>query len=236
MGREQAMTSLNNTPRPGHSGPDELVPSRYAVRVGDIDVLVISDGVLEPPAESLATNADPVTREAWLDSMFLAHDKFDWALNAVVVRSGSQTILIDSGIGGEVPDFPRAGQFSQRLSPAGVDLDAVNDVVLTHMHFDHVGGMLVDGVKEKLRPDLRVHVSAAEAKFWEATRVRPRLIRDWWRRAPGLCPPTCPSLPSAAWRLRAVSSAGCRPGGTTDRTAVHVLQRRLPTRSGGNRM
>src|SRR5690606_26985083 len=145
MGQEQAMTNLNNIPRPGHSGPDDLVPSRYVVRVGDIDVLVISDGIMEPPAESLATNADPVTREAWLDSMFLAHDKFDWALNAVVIRSGSQTILIDSGIGGEVPDFPRAGQFGQRLSPAGVDLDAVNDLVLTHIHFDHVGGLLVDG-------------------------------------------------------------------------------------------
>jgi glyoxylase-like metal-dependent hydrolase (beta-lactamase superfamily II) len=42
----------------------------------------------------------------------------------------------------------------------------VTDVVLTHMHFDHVGGLLVDGVKERLRPDLRIHVSATEAKFW----------------------------------------------------------------------
>ena len=90
-------------------GPDELVPSRYAVRVGDIDVLVISDGVVTPPAESMATNADPAVRGAWLDDMFLSRDAFDWALNAVVVRSGGQTILIDSGIGGEVPDFPRAG-------------------------------------------------------------------------------------------------------------------------------
>ena len=41
-------------------------------------------------------------------------------------------------------------------------------MVLTHMHMDHVGGLLVDGVKERLRPDLRIHVSAAEVKFWEA--------------------------------------------------------------------
>ena len=168
MGQEQAVKSSDTAARAGQSRPDELVPSRYAVRVGDIDVLVISDGVLEPPAESMATNADPATRDAWLDTMFLPHDTFDWALNAVVVRSGSQTILIDSGIGGEVPDFPRAGQFGHRLAAAGVDLETVTDVVLTHMHFDHVGGLLVDGVKERLRPDLRIHVSAAEATFWEA--------------------------------------------------------------------
>ena len=43
--------SLDHTSHPGRPGPDELVPSRYALRVGDIDVMVISDGVLTPPAE-----------------------------------------------------------------------------------------------------------------------------------------------------------------------------------------
>ena len=38
--------------------------------------------------------------------------------------------------------------------------------MLTHMHFDHVGGLLLDGVKDRLRPDLKVHVAAAEVKFW----------------------------------------------------------------------
>jgi hypothetical protein len=33
---------------------------------------------------------------------------------------------------------------------------------------DHCGGLLADGVKERLRPDLRIHVAAAEAEFWEA--------------------------------------------------------------------
>ncbi|MBB4184433.1 glyoxylase-like metal-dependent hydrolase (beta-lactamase superfamily II) [Sinorhizobium terangae] len=179
--------SLDNTSHPGKPALDELVPSRYAVPVGEIDVLVISDGVLTPPAESMATNADPAIRAAWLDDMFLSHDAFDWALNAVVVRSGGQTILIDSGLGEEYPDFPRAGQFVHRLEAAGVDLASVTDVVLTHMHFDHVGGLLVDGVKERLRPDLRVHVSAAETKFWESPdfsrTAMPPALADLARRA-----------------------------------------------------
>jgi glyoxylase-like metal-dependent hydrolase (beta-lactamase superfamily II) len=36
------------------------------------------------------------------------------------------------------------------------------------MHMDHVGGLLVDGVKDRLRPDLQIHVAAAEVKFWES--------------------------------------------------------------------
>jgi glyoxylase-like metal-dependent hydrolase (beta-lactamase superfamily II) len=152
-----------------HGRPEhELVPSRYALKVGAIDVMVVSDGVLSLPESMLGHNVDPAVRAAWLNDMFLPPDVLEWALNAVVVRSGGRTILIDAGIGVEFPDLPRAGQWAQRLEAAGIDPASVTDVVLTHMHMDHCGGLLADGVKERLRPDLRVHVAAAEAEFWES--------------------------------------------------------------------
>ena len=161
--------NLHNTSYPVTSGPEELVPSRYALKVGDIDVLVVSDGVLPLPTQMLGHNADPADRAAWLKDMFLPQDAFDWALNVVVVRSGGKTILIDAGLGSD-PDLnlPRAGQLIKRLEAAGIDLGSVTDLVLTHMHMDHIGGLLVEGVKERLRKDLRIHVAAAEVKFWEA--------------------------------------------------------------------
>lgn len=161
--------SLDNIAFTVRPGSDELVPSRYAVRVGDIDVLVVSDGVLPLPTAMLAHNVDASVRAVWLDDMFLPPDAFDWSLNVVVVRSGGQTILIDAGLGLD-PDLnlPRAGQLIRRLESAGIDLASVTDVVLTHMHMDHIGGLLVDGVKDRLRADLRIHVAAAEVKFWEA--------------------------------------------------------------------
>lgn len=148
---------------------DELVPSRYALRIGAIDVMVISDGVLALPTKMLAHNADPTDRSAWLSDMFLPSDAFDWSLNAVVVCSGEQTILIDAGLGLD-PDLnlPRAGQLTKRLEAAGISLGAVTDIVLTHLHMDHIGGLLVEGVKERLRSDLRIHVAAAEVNFWAA--------------------------------------------------------------------
>ncbi|HET9687647.1 MAG TPA: MBL fold metallo-hydrolase, partial [Pseudolabrys sp.] len=152
-----------------HGRPEhELVPSRYALKVGAIDVMVVSDGVLSLPGSMLGHNVDPAVRAAWLEHMFLPPDVLEWALNAVVVRSGGRTILIDVGIGMEFPDLPRAGKFAQRLEDAGIDLASVTDVVLTHMHMDHCGGLLVDGVRDQLRPDLRIHVAAAEAEFWES--------------------------------------------------------------------
>src|SRR3712207_4335469 len=82
--------SLDNTSLPGRPGLDDLVPSRYALRVGEIEVMVVSDGVLTLPGAMLGHNADPAVRAAWLEDKFLPPDVLEWALNAVVVRSGGQ--------------------------------------------------------------------------------------------------------------------------------------------------
>ena len=157
--RQATKTRLNNSSQ-------ELVPSRYALRIGEIDALVVSDGVLPLPTATMATNADPAELANWLKHMFMPPDAFDWPRNVMAARSGDQTILIDAGLGGQFPGFPRAGQFPQRLASAGIELESVTDVIITHMHMDHVGGLLVDDVKERLRPDVRIHVSAAEVAFW----------------------------------------------------------------------
>ena len=168
--------------------PDEMVPSRYAQKVGAVDVLVISDGVLPIPARTIAHNIEPTVRSAWLEDEFLSPEMLDWPLNVAVVRSGGRTILIDAGIGMDPGlNLPQAGRLIRRLEAAGVDLASVTDVVLTHMHMDHIGGLLIDGVKDRLRPDLRIHVAAAELKFWESPdfsrAVMPEGFPDALRRA-----------------------------------------------------
>lgn len=160
------MFSVEAPTRPAGATPSELVPSRYALQVGDIDVLVVSDGVLPLPTATMATNVDPAELANWLQRNFLPPDMFDWPLNVMVARSGQQTILVDAGLGSQFPGFPRAGQFPRRLEDAGIPLETVTDVVVTHMHMDHVGGLLAAGVKERLRPDVRIHVAQAEVDFW----------------------------------------------------------------------
>jgi glyoxylase-like metal-dependent hydrolase (beta-lactamase superfamily II) len=166
-GQHKTNTNLEDAPNTGRPERDELVPSRYALKVGKIDAMVVSDGVLSLPGAMLGHNADPTVRSAWLKDMFQPPDELDWALNAVVVKSGDRTILVDAGLGADPSlNLPRAGRLVQRLGAAGIDLGAVTDVVLTHLHMDHIGGLLADGVREQLRSDLKIHLAAAEAEFW----------------------------------------------------------------------
>jgi glyoxylase-like metal-dependent hydrolase (beta-lactamase superfamily II) len=53
-----------------------------------------------------------------------------------------------------------------RLDAAGIDPASVTDVVITHMHVDHVGGLFAAGLKRRLRPDVPIHLAAAEIEFW----------------------------------------------------------------------
>src|SRR5690606_40558594 len=80
----------------------ELVPSRYALRVGDIDALVVSDGVLPLPTATMATNVDPADLANWLQHMFMPPDAFIWPLKVMAARSCDQTIHIAAGFEGQV--------------------------------------------------------------------------------------------------------------------------------------
>lgn len=208
------MFSVDDTFRTVNQKPDELVPSRYALRVGEIDVLVISDGVFPLPATTLATNADPADLAAWLGDRLQPSDVYKWPLNVVVVRSGGQTVLIDSGMGMEYPDFPRAGGLlAMRLEAAGIDPAFITDVVLTHLHVDHVGGLLADGLKSRLRPSVPIHLAAAEMEFWASP--------DFSRNA---FPPRMPDvLRSAAERFMNEYRSQLRPFETEHEVAPGVV-------------
>jgi hypothetical protein len=80
-GQEEKNVSVDNTLNSRKPGLDELVPSRYALQVGDIEVLVISDGVLPIAGKTIAYNADSADLASWLDDQFLPPDVLEWPLN-----------------------------------------------------------------------------------------------------------------------------------------------------------
>src|SRR4029077_20188255 len=133
--------SLDNTSQPSvkhcadkvnaryiHGRPEsELVPSRYALRVGEIDVMVVSDGVLSLPGAMLGHNVDPAVRAAWLEDMFLPPDVLEWSRNVGAVRSGGRTKISVS-----------RPQLTKSLSSLGPD--PITHLINTHRHFDHTSG------------------------------------------------------------------------------------------------
>src|SRR5262245_52308073 len=136
VGHSEKETNMSLDTNSHPDKPAELIRSGYALRVGEIDALVISDGTMSIPASVLAVNAAPADLGAWLDGMCLPA-RFGWPLNVGVVRSGGRTVLIDAGLGAEYPEFAGAGQLTRRLEGAGLSLES--DRKSTRLNSSHLG-------------------------------------------------------------------------------------------------
>ena len=137
-------------------------PVIYDRIVGDARVTVMLDGFFGLDL-SLITNMDPALVKENLAAAY--HDTagpLPLAISTHLIRSGDQIILIDAGTGGAFG--PTAGRLLSGLDAAGVSPEAVTRVVLTHMHPDHIGGLLTGEAATFANASL--HVAAPELAFW----------------------------------------------------------------------
>ncbi|MEA2913332.1 MAG: hypothetical protein QOJ15_5413, partial [Bradyrhizobium sp.] len=147
---------------------DKQAPSFYRYKVGDIQVTVVSDGKTTFPLEdSFISNAKKEEVNAALEKAFLPRDIFTIHYAPLVINTGGKLVVLDTGSGpmANVNSKGSNGQFSANMAAAGFDPKAVDMVVISHFHGDHVNGLLAaDGTPAY--PNAEVLVPATEWKFW----------------------------------------------------------------------
>src|SRR6478609_5927344 len=147
---------------------DKQAPSFYRYKVGDILVTVVSDGRnTYPLEESLITNVKKAEVSDALAKAFLPRDTFTVHYAPLLINPGGKLVVIDTGNGpaGKVNSKGTSGQFLDNMAAAGLDPKAVDMVVISHFHGDHVNGLLAaDGTPAF--PNAEVLVPAAEWKYW----------------------------------------------------------------------
>jgi glyoxylase-like metal-dependent hydrolase (beta-lactamase superfamily II) len=140
-------------------------PQFNQFKLGSYRFTVFKDGasVLEKPYETFGTDQKPETVQALLAKNFLPTDRFVNSYAPALIDTGSDVILIDTGFG-EGGRARGVGLLRDGLKAAGYAPDDITLVALTHLHGDHIGG-LIEGGAPAFR-NARYVVGQAEYDFW----------------------------------------------------------------------
>ncbi|WP_171175935.1 MBL fold metallo-hydrolase [Ruegeria sp. HKCCD8929] len=141
----------------GHGGKAEA-PIAHTFKLGDMSVTTLLDGsaMREGPKEMFGASASDEEFAQVSAENFIPADTLQFYFTPTVIDTGGELVLFDTGLG--------QGGIGKALDAAGVSPDAIDVVVITHMHPDHIGGMMTDGAPTF--PNARYVTASAEYNFW----------------------------------------------------------------------
>jgi len=168
-----AALPLLPSPRAEAAAPfrNELPPAWHRFKLGGYELTIVSDGSLPLGQPEPAFPASPAAEvRELLTSNFLAPDAATLEQNCLVLNTGRQLILFDTGMGESMGAAskmfgPTTGRLLANLRAAGIDPAQIDVVALTHAHCDHCWA-LVDAEGRRNFPNAQVAISEADLRFW----------------------------------------------------------------------
>lgn len=145
-----AAAPMAKTPAPGY----------YRFMLGNFEVTALSDGTVDLPVDQLLHEPAAKTVAA-LDHAFQKTPQ-ETSDNAYLINTGKRLILIDTGAGDLFG--PTLGKLMGNLKASGYTAAEVDDILLTHMHPDHIGGLAKNSVIQF--PNAIVHAERDEGNYW----------------------------------------------------------------------
>ena len=199
-------------------------PGYFRLAVGDYEVTALFDGYNDLSPKLLKGLTQSQIR-ALLARRSIETPGVQTAFNAFLVNTGKQLILVDTGAGQCIG--ATAGMLSDNMKAAGYQPDQVDTILLTHLHLDHVCG-LVDGQKQPVFANATVYAAKAEADYWldpQALAKAPEGAKPYFRIAQDSTAPyvaagrfkTFDSGQSPVAGVEATLETGHTPGSTTYR-------------------
>lgn len=138
-------------------------PGWYRTQIGRFSVTALWDGTLDMPVDKVFKHPGPAQLKALLARAYLK-PTVPLSVNAFVVDTGTRVVMIDTGTGTSRAFGDRLGKVQANLRAAGYTPEQIDEIYITHMHTDHVGGLTVDG--RAAFPNATVRADVREAGHW----------------------------------------------------------------------
>lgn len=133
--------------------------------LGAFSITQLSDGTIEhsPSQGFFGVNADAATFESVSRAHGLSTDRFAFPATITLIERGVHRILVDAGHGPSRK--PSAGHLAGALAQAGIAPESITQVLISHLHRDHTGGLL-DEVGEPVFTNAHHRLNPKEASYW----------------------------------------------------------------------
>ena len=143
-------------------------PGFYRSKLGDYELTQLADGARTfPMPDGFIVNLPKDQALAAAEAAYLPKGQVTIPFNPMVVNTGSKLIVIDTGngLGAFEASKGAVGQMNANMKAAGIDPNAVDLVLISHFHGDHIGGLkTADG--KLVYPNAEIKVPATEWAFW----------------------------------------------------------------------
>lgn len=139
-------------------------PGFYRMKIGAHDALVLNDGGAAFPVGAAWPSAPAEPVQQVLDTAFLPKQEVRLPFNVLLVKIGSELVLVDTGCGNLYG--PAGGRLAENLAAAGVKPEQVTMLILTHAHGDHHGGLVDPISKQPVFRNAKHFINRAEHDFW----------------------------------------------------------------------
>ena len=142
-------------------------PAFYRFRIGKFEATAVSDGPLDlgAPQPDIFKGVSKEDFGKTLTENFLPTDKVRLEQNALVINTGDQLVLIDTGTGARQLMGPDSGRLLANLKAAGIDPKDIDAVALTHAHPDHCWALIADDGARNF-PNAKIFMAQEEFEFW----------------------------------------------------------------------
>jgi glyoxylase-like metal-dependent hydrolase (beta-lactamase superfamily II) len=137
----------------------------HRFKLGDVEVTTVYDGIWERPHDpQFIKNASVDETKAALRAAGLTDAHVPITFTVTFLKMGGRTIMFDSGTGGQLA--PTAGKLAANMKAAGIDAGAIDTILVTHFHPDHIFGLMAKDTNAQVYPKAQIFVPAAEYKWW----------------------------------------------------------------------
>ena len=161
-------------------------PGFYRVMLGDFEVTALLDGTVELPVDKILSIKPDQVKKTLARSYLKA--PLETSVNAYLINTGAKLVMVDAGAAGLFG--PTLGKLPANLKAAGYSPEQVDEIYITHLHPDHVGGITVDG--KAIFPNATIRADKHDADFWlseENMKKAPKDLQGFFAGAQGALKP-----------------------------------------------